>query len=40
MSSEDLEEYFRVAATLERVRKGDEPVYPLQEVERYLGLAD
>lgn len=37
---EDLEDYYLAAATMERVRKGDERVYTLDEVERDLGLAN
>ncbi len=37
---EDLEDYYLAADVLERVRKGQERVYSLGEVERNLGLAD
>jgi RHH-type transcriptional regulator, rel operon repressor / antitoxin RelB len=37
---EELEDYYLAAATLERVRRGEEPVYFLDEVERNLDLAD
>jgi len=37
---DDLEDFYLAAATMERVRKGEELVYPLEEVERDLGLAD
>ena len=37
---EDLEDYYLAAATMERVRKGKERVFTLEEVERDLGLAD
>ena len=37
---EDLEDFYRADATMERVRKGEEPVYSLDQVERDLGLAD
>lgn len=37
---EDLEDYYLAVATMERVRKGEERVYTLEEVERDLGLAD
>ena len=37
---EDLEDYYLAAATMERVRKGEERVLTLEEVERDLGLAD
>ena len=34
---EDLEDYYLAAATMERVRKGEERVFTLEEVERNLG---
>jgi len=37
---EDLEDFYLASATMERVRKGQEPVYSLDDVERQLGLAD
>ena len=37
---EEMEDYYLAADVLERVRKGEEPVYSLDEVERDLGLAD
>jgi RHH-type rel operon transcriptional repressor/antitoxin RelB len=37
---EEIEDYYLASATLERVRKGEERVYSLEEVERDLGLAD
>ncbi len=37
---EYLEDYYLAADVLERVRKGQETVHPLDEVERDLGLAD
>ena len=37
---EDLEDYYLAAATMERIRKGEERVFTLEEVERDLGLAD
>ncbi len=37
---QDLEDYYLAAGTMERVRKGEERVYTLDEVERDLGLAD
>ncbi|MBA3599228.1 MAG: ribbon-helix-helix protein, CopG family [Methylibium sp.] len=37
---EDLEDFYLASATMERVRKGQEPVYSLEDVERQRGLAD
>ena len=37
---EDLEDFYLASATMERVRKGEERVVTLAEVERDLGLAD
>jgi len=37
---EDLEDYYLASATMERVRKGEERVYTLDETERALGLED
>lgn len=37
---EDLEDFYLASATMERVRKGQEQVFSLDEVERRLGLAD
>lgn len=37
---EDLEDYYLAAATMERVRTGEERVYSLDEVARDLGLED
>jgi RHH-type rel operon transcriptional repressor/antitoxin RelB len=37
---EELEDYYLAADVLERVRKGQERVYSLDEVEHRLGLAD
>lgn len=37
---EDMEDYYLAAAVLERVRKGEEQVHSLDEVEKSLGLAD
>ena len=37
---EDLEDYYLAAATMRRVRYGEERVYTPDEVERDLGLAD
>ena len=37
---DDLEDYYLAAATMERVRKGEERVFTLEKAERDLGLAD
>ena len=37
---EDLEDYYLAAATMERVRKGEEKVYSAAEVKKALGLDD
>lgn len=37
---DDLEDFYLAAATMERVRKGEERVFSLDEVETDLGLAD
>lgn len=37
---DDMEDYYLAKDVLERVRKGQERVYSLDEVERDLGLAD
>lgn len=37
---EDLEDYYLAAATIERVRKGEEKVYSAAEVKKALGLDD
>jgi len=37
---EDLEDVYLAEQTLERVRRGEERTYTLEEVERELGLAD
>ena len=37
---EDLEDYYLAAAAMERVRKGDEPVYSAEQVRKDLGLDD
>ena len=37
---EDMEDYYLAAEVLERIRKGEERVYSLAEVENSLGLAD
>ena len=35
---DDLEDYYLAASTMERVRKGDEKVYPAGQVRKDLGL--
>lgn len=37
---DDIEDYYLAADVLERIRKGEESVHSLDEVERGLGLAD
>jgi len=37
---EDMEDYYLAANVLERVRKEEEQIYSLDEVEHSLGLAD
>lgn len=37
---EDLEDYYLAAATMERVRRGEEKVYSAAEVRKDLGLGD
>jgi len=37
---EDMEDYYLAANVLERVRRGEEQIYSLDEVEHSLGLAD
>jgi len=37
---DDLEDYYLAADVLERIRKGEERTYTLEEVELDLGLAD
>ncbi len=37
---EDLEDFYLASVTMERVRKGQELVHSLEDVERQLGLAD
>lgn len=37
---DDLEDYYQAAATMERVRKGDETVYSASQVRQQLGLED
>ena len=36
---DDLEDYYLAASTMERVRKGEERIVTLEDVERDLGLA-
>jgi predicted DNA-binding protein len=38
--SDDLEDYYLGARVLERLRKGDEEVRSIDDVERDLGLKD
>ncbi len=35
---DELEDVYLAESTLERVRRSEEPTYPLDEVERELGL--
>lgn len=37
---DDLEDYYLAAATVERVRKGEEKVYSAEQVRKDLGLDD
>ena len=37
---DDLEDYYQAAATMERVRKGEEAIYSTAQVRQHLGLAD
>lgn len=37
---DDLEDYYLAAATMERVRKGEEEIYPAEQVRKDLGLVD
>jgi RHH-type transcriptional regulator, rel operon repressor / antitoxin RelB len=37
-SIEDMEDYYRAVAISERIQKGEEAVYSLDEVKRELGL--
>ena len=37
---DDLEDYYAAAATMERVRKGEEKVYSAAQVRKDLGLGD
>ena len=37
---DDLEDYYLAMDVLERIRKGEEPVYSLEEVKSHLGLDD
>ncbi len=35
---EDIEDYYLAAGAIERVRRGEEPVYTSEEVKKRLGL--
>lgn len=37
---EDLEDFYLASATMERIRKGQEQIYSLEDVARQLDLAD
>lgn len=37
---DDIEDYYLAQATLERIRRGEERTYPLEQVMRDLGLDD
>ena len=37
---DDLEDYYQAAATMERVRKGEEEIFSTAQVRQHLGLAD
>ena len=37
---DDLEDYYLAAATMERVRKGEEKVYSAEDIRKDLGLDD
>ena len=37
---EDLEDYYLAAASVERVRKGEEKIYSAEQVRKDLGLDD
>jgi len=37
---DDLEDYYLAAATMERVRKGEEKIYSTEQVRKDLGLDD
>jgi len=37
---DDLEDYYLAASTMERVRKGEEPIHSAEAVRRDLGLDD
>lgn len=37
---DDLEDYYCAAATVDRVRKGEEVIYSSAQVRQHLGLAD
>ena len=36
----EIEDYYLAAATLERIRKGQEDVFPAKDVRKELGLVD
>lgn len=36
----EMEDYYLAAATLERIRKGQEDVFPAKDVRKELGLVD
>ena len=37
---DDLEDYYRACVVMERIRKGEEKIHTLDEVEAQLGLAN
>ena len=37
---DDLEDYYLAAATMERIRKGEEKVYSAEDIRKDLGLDD
>ena len=37
---EDIEDYYRAALVMERVRQGKERIYSSEEVKKHLGLDD
>jgi len=36
----DLEDYYLASEVLERIRKGEDKIFSINEAEKYLGLAD